>query len=188
MRPFSVIIPTRNRPDALAACLHSFGQLDYPAGQWELIVVNDGGAESFTAVSPQLRHALPLKLIDAPQAGPAAARNRGAAEAQFLYLAFTDDDCRVTPNWLQAFDAGFNQTGCDALGGSWRNPQPQNNAMRAAQFLIEFMYGYLQDANQNQLMLVSNNVAYRRASFTAVSGFNETFPWRPVRIWSWVFG
>jgi glycosyltransferase involved in cell wall biosynthesis len=176
MRQFSVVIPTRNRPEALAACLHSFCQLDYPAGAWELIVVNDGGAESFTAVSSQLQQALPLKLIDAPATGPAAARNRGAAAANFAYLAFTDDDCRVMPDWLRQFDAGFDQTGCDGLGGSWCNPQPDNSAMRAAQFLIEFMYGYLRDATNNYLMLVSNNVAYQRVVFTAVGGFNETFP------------
>ena len=173
---FSVVIPTYNRPERLAACLHSFCQLAYPADAWELIVVNDGGEASFTAVSPELRNALPLKLLDAPRGGPASARNRGAAAASFEYLAFTDDDCQVTPDWLQQFADGFSQTGSDALGGAWRNPQPDKLAMRAAQFLIEFMYGYMLDEADNNLMLVSNNVAYRRAAFTAVCGFNETFP------------
>ncbi len=139
-------------------------------------MVNDGGGDLVTAVSPHLQQSLPLKLINAPPAGPAAARNRGAAAARFDYLAFTDDDCRVTPDWLHQFSAGFAQTGCDALGGSWRNPQPDQLAMRAAQFLVEFMYAYMQDAAANNLMLVSNNVAYRQAVFTAVGGFNETFP------------
>jgi GT2 family glycosyltransferase len=173
---FSVIVPTRNRPQALAACLQSFTQLAYPAGAWELIVVNDGGEGSFTAVSPHLHQLLPLKLITTPQAGPAAARNRGAAEARFDHLAFTDDDCCVTPDWLHQFADGFAQTGCDGLGGGWGNPQPENSAMRASQFLIEFMYGYMRDAADNNLMLVSNNVAYRRGVFTAVGGFNESFP------------
>lgn len=176
MMQFSVIIPTRNRPERLAACLRSFGQLDYPAGAWELIVVNDGGADSFTAVSPQHQQTLPLRLITVPQAGPAAARNQGAAAARFPHLAFTDDDCQVLPDWLHQFAAGFNQTGGDALGGAWRNPQPDKLAMRAAQFLIEFMYEYMQDEAHNRLMLVSNNVAYKRAAFTAVGGFNELFP------------
>lgn len=173
---FSVVIPTRNRPERLVACLDSFMQLDYPAEAWELIVVNDGGEASFTAVSPQLQQSLPLKLIDAPQAGPAAARNRGADAASFDYLAFTDDDCQVTPDWLYQFAIGFTQTDCDALGGAWCNPQPDKLAMRAAQFLIEFMYEYMRDASHNNLMLVSNNVAYKRAAFTAVGGFNESFP------------
>ena len=173
---FSVVIPTRNRPERLAACLHSFCRLAYPVDAWELIVVNDGGDDSFTAVSPQLRQSLPIKLIDAPQAGPAAARNCGAAAASFEHLAFTDDDCRVTPDWLTQFADGFSQSGCDALGGAWCNPQPDKLAMRAAQFLIEFMYDYMRDEANNNLMLVSNNVAYKRTAFTAVGGFDETFP------------
>jgi cellulose synthase/poly-beta-1,6-N-acetylglucosamine synthase-like glycosyltransferase len=48
--------------------------------------------------------------------------------------------------------------------------------MRAAQFLVDFMYQHMQDEAHNNLMLVSNNVAYKRAAFTAVHGFNETFP------------
>ena len=139
-------------------------------------MVNDGGETSFTAVTPHLKQSLPLKLITVPQAGPAAARNRGAAAASFEYLAFTDDDCRVMPDWLHQFATGFAQTGSDALGGAWRNPQPDKLAMRAAQFLIEFMYDYMQDEVHNKLMLVSNNVAYKRAAFTAVGGFNEMFP------------
>ena len=176
MMRFSVIIPTRNRPERLAACLRSFCQLAYPAGAWELIVVNDGGADSFTAVSPQLQQSLPLRLITVAQAGPAAARNQGAAAASFENLAFTDDDCQVLPDWLHQFAAGLSQTGCDGLGGAWRNPQPDKLAMRAAQFLIEFMYEYMQDEAKNRLMLVSNNVAYKRAAFTAVCGFSQRFP------------
>ena len=55
---FSIIIPTYNRPQALVACLNSFKQLKYPDGKWELIVVNDGGETSFTAVHPQLKEEL----------------------------------------------------------------------------------------------------------------------------------
>jgi hypothetical protein len=77
---------------------------------------------------------------------------------------------------LAQFATGFAQTGCDALGGAWCNPQPDKMAMRAAQFLVEFMYDYMRDEVHNNLMLVSNNVAYKRAAFTAVGGFDETFP------------
>lgn len=173
---FSVIVPTRNRPAALAACLQSFCQLNYPPGDWELIVVNDGGDALQTAVSEHLRQGLPLQLIDMPHAGPASARNRGAEAAHFPFLAFTDDDCQVSPDWLQQFAHGFAQTGCDALGGRSLNPQPHNVAMQASQFLVEFMVDYMRDEANNHLMLVSNNVAYKRVAFTAVSGFNETFP------------
>jgi glycosyltransferase involved in cell wall biosynthesis len=176
MMKFSVIIPTRNRPAALADCLHSFTNLNYPAGAWELIVVNDGGDRSFTAVSAQLQATLPLQLVTIKGAGPAAARNAGAGRASGDYLAFTDDDCRVTPDWLQQFAHGFAQTGLAALGGQSLNPQPGQSGMAASQFLIDFLYEYMQDQAGNALLLVSNNVAYRREVFVAAGGFNESFP------------
>ncbi len=175
MAAFSVIIPTRNRPKQLANCLECFTQLNYPTGRWELIVVNDGGEESFTAVSDQIRHQLPLTLLSIPASGPAAARNAGAKTAQYSYLAFTDDDCRVTPDWLRQFERGFGDTGWDAIGGQTLNPQKRQAGMQAAQFLIDFLYGFMRDAQENALLLVSNNAAFDRAVFETVGGFDESF-------------
>jgi glycosyltransferase involved in cell wall biosynthesis len=173
---FTVIIPTRNRPRALADCLYSFAALDYPIGDWELIVVNDGGEWSFTAVFDQLQTQLPLQLVTIAAAGPASARNAGARLARGDYLAFTDDDCRVSSDWLQQFDIGFAQTGLDALGGQTLNPQAGRVGASASQFLIDFLYDHMQDHTGNALLLVSNNVAYRCEAFAAVGGFDESFP------------
>lgn len=176
-RPFfSIVVPTYNRPERLRACLQSFLQLDYPAERWELIVVNDGGAQSFTAVTDALRDALPLRLVDGPHAGPAATRNLGASLAGGDILAFTDDDCRVFPDWLQAFAAGFANPRWDALGGRAVTPFEQNMAEQAWQHLTDFLYDFMRDDGGNLLLLISNNAAYRRAAFEKVGGFNETFP------------
>jgi GT2 family glycosyltransferase len=173
---FSVIVPTFNRPAALAACLESLAQLDYPAGAWELIVVNDGGENSFTAVTDRLKTVLPLQLITGDHKGPAAARNTGAQRAQGEYLAFTDDDCRVTPDWLRAFATGFADGRWHALGGQTLSPFLQNRAERAWQHLTNFLNIFMQDDAGNALLLISNNVAYRRETFARLGGFNETFP------------
>ncbi|RMG93455.1 MAG: glycosyltransferase [Chloroflexi bacterium] len=173
---FSVIIPTRNRPFALVRCLHSFLALDFPRDQWELIVVNDGGERSFQAISPFYREMLPLRLVTVPFAGPAAARNAGAKLATGEFLAFTDDDCQVEPDWLHAFAAGFDQTQADAFGGRILNNFAGNRAAEAAQHLIDFLLNFLCDAEGNALLLLSNNVAYRRRVFEQLGGFDETFP------------
>ncbi|MEM7334551.1 MAG: glycosyltransferase [Chloroflexota bacterium] len=173
---FSIVIPTYNRPQALVACLESFKQLAYPAELWELIVVNDGGDESFTAVTPALKQALPLKLVDSAHGGPAKARNLGASHAKNEFLAFTDDDCQIFPDWLNQFVTGFEQSQCDALGGRSVTPFDQNIAERAWQHLTDFLYDFMQDERGNALLLISNNVAYKRHVFETIGGFNETFP------------
>lgn len=177
---FSVIIPTYNRPERLAACLHSLTRLDYET--WELIVVNDGGEQSFTAVSDYLRQNLPVRLVTVSQRGPAAARNYGAGLAQGTHLAFTDDDCRLPSHWLRRLAAQFQaEPELAAVGGRPLTPeailqQPEAAGSRAWQFLNDFLNQYLVDVQGNALLLLSNNVAYRRDVFTALSGFDETFP------------
>jgi GT2 family glycosyltransferase len=150
--------------------------LDYPAGAWELIVVNDGGEESFTAVTNHLKQSLPLQLVTAAHKGPAAARNLGAARAQGEFLAFTDDDCQVSPDWLCAFAEGFADGRWQALGGHSLTPFSQNRAESAWQHLTDFLNTFMQDDDGNALLLISNNVAYRREVFAKMGGFNETFP------------
>ena len=156
--------------------MESFLALDYPADCWELIVVNDGGDDSFTAVTDQLKAELPLKLINAKHGGPAKARNVGAQQAQNDYLAFTDDDCQIFSDWLNQFVVGFAESDYDALGGRSVTPFEQNIAERAWQHLTDFLYDFMQDDNGNVLLLISNNVAYKRAVFNHVGGFNESFP------------
>lgn len=172
---FSIIIPTCNRPTALYDCLTRFLSLDYNEA-WELIVVNDGGEESFTAVTDHLKSNLPLRLIDMPHGGPAKARNSGAKLARHHFLAFTDDDCQISPDWLQQLAKGFENGRWDALGGRSITPFEQHIAERAWQHLTDFLYDFMQDEQGNALLLISNNVAYRRTVFEAVGGFNESFP------------
>ena len=65
---------------------------------------------------------------------------------------------------------------CDALGGQSTTPFEQNIAERAWQHLTDFLYDFMRDDSGNALLLISNNVAYKRAVFEAIGGFNETFP------------
>nr|MBN1230027.1 glycosyltransferase [Anaerolineae bacterium] len=174
---FSVIIPTLNRPQRLAACLQSFTGLDYPGDAWELIVVNDGGERSFAALTPALLEELPLTLLNVKHGGPARARNAGEKIARGEFLAFTDDDCLVESGWLQAFEVGFSELPCAALGGQTLNPYPRNIPAETWSHYMDYVRQVLmRDTDDNLLLLLSNNAAYRRAVFNTLGGFDETFP------------
>lgn len=173
---FSVIIPTWNRPKRLAKCLGAFLNLDYPAAGWELIVVNDGGERSFAAVTDELNMALPMQLLEQEHSGPAAARNFGSQSARGKYLAFTDDDCCVYPDWLARFEEGFSQGKWDALGGRAVNPDPTNLSGQTSEYFTDFLYGYYRLPNKNAYLLISNNASYRRSVFHDLGGFDKRFP------------
>ena len=97
---FSIIVPTYNRPRQLADCLRALSALDYPRRRFEVIVVDDGSASPLAEVVAPFHPLFRLTLVTQDNAGPAAARNTGAALAQGEFLAFTDDDCLPSGRWL----------------------------------------------------------------------------------------
>ena len=107
---FSIIIPTYQRPTQLAVCLRSLTGLNYPRERFEVIVVDDGSTTPLDAVVASVRDSLNVMLTRQDNGGPAAARNTGAARARGTFLAFTDDDCTPTPDWLHTLGARFAMT------------------------------------------------------------------------------
>jgi glycosyltransferase involved in cell wall biosynthesis len=100
----TVVIATRNRARRLAAALASLR--DQTLTDFEVIVVDDGSTDDTQeVVASELDHgAYPLRLIEhAGGGGPGAVRNTGWPHAKAPLVAFTDDDCEVTPGWLEAF-------------------------------------------------------------------------------------
>jgi len=97
----SVVIPTRNRPDALLKCLTALDA--QTAEDFEVIVIDDASdtPASRLVESAALPHLNLQFLRNERRRGPAYSRNRGIQAAQGRYIAFVDDDVRVVPSWLQ---------------------------------------------------------------------------------------
>lgn len=173
---FSIVIPTYNRPERLLNCLRAIAQLDYPRDRFEVIVVDDGSKTPLDEAVAPLRDRIDLKLIRQENAGPATARNRGAAEAQGEFLAFTDDDCQPTADWLTQFAASFATSPQAMLGGKTINALSTNPYSAASQKLIDYLYEYYNPAQGKEAFFASNNIAMPTANFRALNGFDVSFP------------
>src|SRR3954449_7041666 len=98
----SVVVATRNRAVMLEGLLHSLDRQSLDSSRFEVIVIDDGSTDR----TPELLHAMTkragysLRVLQGTGNGPAAARNRGWPEASAPLVAFTDDDCVATPDWL----------------------------------------------------------------------------------------
>src|SRR5882757_6818328 len=112
---FSVIIPTRDRPEALRRCLTAIGRLDYAVERFEMLIVNHGGPPIDPVSLPGGPECI-LRLISQSNAGPAHARNTGAAAATGKFFIFLDDDCETAPDWLKQWEMGVARLPGHALG------------------------------------------------------------------------
>src|SRR5688572_24741602 len=95
----TVVIPTIGR-DLLRGCLRSIARGS--AWPMSLIVVDQGSnpdVESWIEDVNEL--GLAAQRIRSAQTGAAAARNRGFERVTTEFIAATDDDCRVDPDWLE---------------------------------------------------------------------------------------
>lgn len=95
----SIIICAFNGEAVLAACLRSLGALEAPAGGFEVIVVDNGSADSTSELT---RRILPsARLIRSERnLGFAGGNNLGFREARGEILILLNQDTEVPPDWL----------------------------------------------------------------------------------------
>jgi GT2 family glycosyltransferase len=170
---FSVIVPTYDRPEHIAACLASLRRLERPGGSIEIVIVNDGGSALPTGTSDD-SEGCAVRVIEQANAGPAMARNTGAMLARGELLAFTDDDCRPEPAWLTAFDAAL-RAQPDALAGGRTLNAIDSPFAEASQLLADFVAAYFHGGASGRFF-TSNNLAVSREQFIAAGAFDTSFP------------
>jgi GT2 family glycosyltransferase len=172
---FSVVVPTYGRRAQLAACLDALADQDFPRERFEVIVVDDGSMPPVgDGVAPP-RAPLDLKLLAQSNAGPAAARNRGAAQARGRFLAFTDDDCLPDARWLNALAARFDASPDALVGGRTVNALAGNHYSATSQLIIDVVYAHYNAGGGGASFFASNNFAVPATAFREAGGFDEGF-------------
>lgn len=171
----SVIIPSRDRPDALARCLESLAHQSFAPDGFEVIVVDDGSTDPLAlppALSPR---GTPVKLVRQRNAGPAGARNRGLAEARGEFVAFIDDDCEADARWLEILMKALTSEPGAAVGGTVVNVLDRNAFAEASQLLVSFLCQYYNGDAERPRFFTTNNLAFPRRALLESGGFAEDF-------------
>lgn len=158
----SVVVPTRDRPSSLEACLAALAAQTV-ADRMEVVVVDDGSVAVDEVAAIVVRHPT-ARLVRQGGAGPAAARNAGAREARGKTLCFTDDDCLPEADWVEELFVTIRE-GADAVAGrTVNNP----GALADASEVISGAPAVAEP------FAPSNNLACTKAAFEAVP-FDESY-------------
>lgn len=178
--PVSIVIVSRNRPEALRRCLTGVGQLQY--APFEVIVVADPAG---AAVARDMPFADALKLVAFDRPNISAARNLGVAQAAGEVVAFIDDDAVPEPQWLRHLTAPARQPEVAAMTGFVRGRNGISFQYRARQLNAQGTPEEFDVDPENFSVLVppqggaikteGTNMAFRREVLVALGGFDPAF-------------
>ncbi len=110
----SVIIPTYNRKHLLARVLKSVFEQSFPAKDYEVVVADDGSSDGTKEYVLSLKPKCELVYAYQENKGRGKVRNFGVTHSKGSILAFTDDDCVVSKDWLKNAAESFTS---EKIGG-----------------------------------------------------------------------
>jgi GT2 family glycosyltransferase len=99
----SVVVPTHDRPRALARLVAALTHGTWLPSRMELVIVADGCSDATLSDMDAIDAPFPIRTLEVtPARGAAAARNRGASAARGDLLLFVDDDIEPLPGMIAA--------------------------------------------------------------------------------------
>lgn len=152
----SIVIPTFNRRQLLMRTLDALEAQTYPHERMEVVVVDDASSDNTLEELQRRRPPWRIRALrNETNLLAAGARNRALVECAGEVVAFTDDDCRPRPTWLESLVAGFSSGISVVQGRTVADPtQPLEPLSRTQWTPAE--YGLYETAN----------IAYRRGVLT----------------------
>jgi glucosyl-dolichyl phosphate glucuronosyltransferase len=181
---FSIVIATRNRESLLAQTLEALFAQTWPRDQFEIIVADNGSTDRTAAVleAARVRTDGPVvHPLHVPTPGKSHAVNAAVAVSKADFIAYTDDDVRPEPAWLERLAAAFDETGADFVAGRvlpiWAAPRPA--------WLSPAVYGVLavpengddrveiSKGGRQDIMPIGANMAVRRRVIERLEGLRS---------------
>jgi glycosyltransferase involved in cell wall biosynthesis len=168
---------TRNRSGQLSGALGSLEPCVLPEGwEGELIIVDNGSTDSTWSVAraSAMRGRLPVRTIHEARPGLSCARNAGWRASAAELVAFTDDDCRAAPDWIEQIIRAFERHAhVEAVFGQVAAADGADAARTLAVETDADARDYRFGAIPSRIGH-GNNMAFRRSTLARVGAFDES--------------
>jgi glycosyltransferase involved in cell wall biosynthesis len=164
----AVIVAVYNAESTIEACIRSLLEMRRGSYALELIIVDNGSTDRTRTIVAGFGDR--LRLLTEPKRGPAAARNRGIREATAEWIAFTDADCVVEPDWLFELVPPLAEPGVGISGGKIMSIEPCNRIERFGERIHDHRVAI---ESQNPPYAITMNWASRREVLLRAGLFDE---------------
>jgi len=169
----SIIIPVKNRPEAIATCLQSLCKLHYSREKKEIIVVDDASDDN----TPGVVSTFPVNFFSLKEPkGASFCRNFAARQAKGEFLAFIDSDCQADSLWLRELISVFRDQQVGAVGGIVDSLFEEKAIDRYEKVKSSLHMGsrFKSSREGNRFFYIpSCNLLVRRSVFLSLGGFRE---------------
>jgi GT2 family glycosyltransferase len=177
--PVSIVIPTFNRVERLRRVLEGLAA-QVGLDDLEVIVVSDGSTDGTDDLLRGSSLPLPVIGVTQPNAGPAAARNRGVEIATGDLVLFLDDDVLPAPSLVGTHVAAHERLGEDAVViGPMLDPPDHRMSpwVRWEQEMLAKQYAAMArgDYEPTARQFYTGNASVRRHHVVAAGGFDTRF-------------
>jgi len=173
---FSVVIPTYQRRQIVVRSVAALaGQT---CADFEVVVAVDGSSDGTAEALRALETSFPLRVLEQPNRGRAAAVNAGAAAAGGELILFLDDDMRADPRLLEEHERSHREGADVVMGDLPLDPDSPSN-------LLSWGVGWWARNRRERLSapgaeigiadLLTGQLSISRAAYEAVGGFDESF-------------
>lgn len=168
----SIVVPSHERPVRLRWLLNALEEQGLARERWEVVVVHDSAGEETEGLlrthaladAGMLRHV----RLAAGTGFPARQRNVGWRAARAPLVAFTDDDCRPAPEWLERLVEVADANPGAIVQGATRPDPYESEIMRFASRPRSM------DVDPPGTDAQTCNILYPREALEAANGFDES--------------
>lgn len=166
--PVTLVIPAYNRTDKTNNLLGSLEVADFTC---EIILVDDNSQDDLDSLVKSHKNLKVRYIRNMENMGPAHSRNIGIRLASNPYVAFTDNDCIITHDWLLRLHEYIRDAPSMVAGVGGRTVALNND-------LISQYYEYNKILDPwfykgKWLYIVSANAIFKKNILEQVNGFDD---------------
>jgi len=169
----SVLIATKNRSEKLKTCLQSVLRSSYQ--NFEVLLIDQSTTKDTERIVTGIA-SKKIRYVRMNSTGKAKALNFAVRKSQYEILAFTDDDCVVTKNWLKEIHDTYRHAAVAGVFGNtyaYRNTQGKGKVCVATFQSKRKNVFSRPDIIHYRVLGQGNNMSLKKSAVTSAGMFKE---------------
>ncbi len=169
----SLVVPVYNRIDKTKNLLDSIRNLD---SRCEIIIVDDCSTDDIKSLVEECHPSLDIKYIrNQSNKGPSYSRNIGIKTAKNDFIAFTDNDCILSPSWIDNLYEYISNSPSSIAGVGGRTLSYRKNMLSEYYEYHKILDPWFHAGKC--MYLVTANCIFRKSVLSKVGYFDENIVW-----------